>query len=61
MNAESKEYSISSGNSQSKRECCFAGAGEENSIKVADEAVKVLSEKYEKKRKKRWLFPKLLK
>jgi len=44
MNAESKEYSISSGNSQSKRECCFAGAGEENSIKVADEAVKVLSE-----------------
>jgi len=38
------------------------GAGEEDCIKVANEAVKILSEWDEEKRKKRkrWLFPKLL-
>jgi uridine phosphorylase len=38
------------------------GAGEENAIKVANEAVKILDEwdAKKRKRKKRWLFPSLL-
>jgi len=39
------------------------GAGEENCIKVANEAVKILNEwdKTKKKKKKRWLYPSMLK
>ena len=39
-----------------------SGAGEENAIKVANEAAKILSEWDTKKRKKKkqWLFPSLL-
>ncbi len=39
-----------------------AGAGEENAIKIANEAVKILSEwdAEKKESKKRWLFPSLL-
>lgn len=39
-----------------------AGAGEENAIKIANEAAKILSEWDEKKksRNKQWLFPSLL-
>jgi uridine phosphorylase len=38
------------------------GAGEQNAIKVANEAVKILSEwdKLKSKKKKRWLFPALI-
>lgn len=38
------------------------GAGEENAIKVANQAVKILSEwdKLKRKKKKRWLFPALI-
>ena len=40
----------------------MSGAGEENAIKIANEAVKILSEWNELKRreKKRWLFPSLI-
>jgi len=39
-----------------------SGAGEQNAIKIANEAVKILSEWdiAKRKRRKRWLFPSLL-